>query len=58
AASRYGHGNIILMDDRFAIASEKILLFVIIVLDEMFHGILVAMLHFLPSNAQCSDSGF
>ncbi|RKO85181.1 hypothetical protein BDK51DRAFT_30296, partial [Blyttiomyces helicus] len=37
AASGYGHGNSILMDGTFGIPSKKILLFVIMVLDDICH---------------------
>ncbi|RKO94302.1 hypothetical protein BDK51DRAFT_31621 [Blyttiomyces helicus] len=43
---RYGHGKLILMDCTFGICFQKVLLFVIIVIDENFRGVPAALFLF------------
>lgn len=45
-AWRYGHKNIVLMDGTFGVCTARILLFILMVIDERNHGIPIAFLLF------------
>lgn len=59
ASWRLCHGRLVLMDGTFGVCVQKILLFVLIALDENGKGIPVAILHFsAPQGNKFTASGY
>ncbi|KAJ8089608.1 hypothetical protein PM082_014865 [Marasmius tenuissimus] len=55
---KYAHGKQILMDGTFGVCSRKILLFVMMGLDEQKKGTPLAFLFFSPPKSQRESSGY
>ncbi|RKO82786.1 hypothetical protein BDK51DRAFT_32840 [Blyttiomyces helicus] len=59
AAWHYGHGKLILMDGTFGVCLQKILLFVVLVIDENYERVPVALFMFLaPTSNQQMSAGY
>ncbi|CAG8796821.1 7308_t:CDS:2, partial [Racocetra persica] len=58
-AWKYGHNNLILVDGTFGISKHKLLLFIIMIIDENNKGIPVAFILFTPpQNNRLTSSGY
>lgn len=59
AAWKYGHKKLILIDGTFGISIQKILLFVVLAIDENNKGIPLAMIHFsAPAGNKQTAAGY
>jgi hypothetical protein len=59
AAWRYGHGKQLMVDGTFGICNRRILLFIVMVIDENNHGIPVAFFFFsAPETNRMTSSGY
>lgn len=59
AAWKYGHKKLIMIDGTFGISVQKILLFVVLAIDENSKGIPLAMIHFsAPAGNRQTAAGY
>ncbi|KAI1782886.1 hypothetical protein LXA43DRAFT_1103300 [Ganoderma leucocontextum] len=59
AAWKYGHGSQVILDGTFGVCDSKVLLFIAIGIDEMYHGVPLAFFLFsAPSGNAQTSSGY